>query len=91
MLDIFFYFLFTRTYVFIAILFCSKIVFVLTSEYRSRSLAKFFYYPYMNMVLTENPKKIRYKKIQNNLTFAIMFLVMVQSVFLCLLFILIKT
>ena len=86
MLDIIFYILFTRTFVIIALLFGTKIFLLITSEYRSKSLSKFFYYPYMNLVLTTNPKKIRYKKHQNNLTYAIIGFFLIQVVFLAVLY-----
>ncbi len=86
MFDAIIYFIFSKTYLFVATVFGVKIYFLLTSEYRSRSLSKFFYYNYINLILTSNPKRYRYKKLQNNLTVAILFLVMIQVVFFSILY-----
>ena len=86
MLDLIIYLLFTRTYVFMGLLFAIKIFLLLTSEHSSRSLLKFFYYNHMNLILTSNPKKYRYKKIQNNTTIAILFLVLIQGISLGILY-----
>lgn len=86
MLDPIIYLLFTRTYVLIGLLFAVKIFLLLTSEHSSRSFSKFFYYNHMNLVLTSNPKKYRYKKSQNNITIAILVLVLIQGLFLGILY-----
>ena len=81
MLDVIIYFLFAKTYLIIALLFGIKIYFLLTSNYRSRRISKFFYYNKMSLVMTSNKKKYRYKKIQNSLSLAIVFCVIIQLVF----------
>lgn len=90
MLDLIIYILITRIYIIIGVLFVAKFIMFLTSEYRSWSLSKFFYYPYMNLVLTSNPKRIRYKKLQNNLTLAILIFALMQAVFIIMFYLVIK-
>ena len=82
MLDAIIFFLLKYTYVFIALLFGTKTFLLLTIDYKSGSFSKFFYYNYTNLVLSSNRKRYRYKKIQNNLTIGILFLVVIQILFL---------
>lgn len=84
MLDATIYFLLNYTYVIIGLLFLLKTILFIRHKNKNWRLSEFLYFNQLNIRFTPNLERAKLKRLQNFLSYIILFLLVVQLVILAL-------
>lgn len=78
MLDVIIYFFLKYAYVLAALLFLIKTFLFLKNKNKNWTIVEFFYFPSSNIQFTQNAQRARLKRVQNQLSIAIIIFVVIQ-------------